>query len=224
LGIRHSNRVQLQGLSPQLFQSYLSYLLGDFVWLLIAKDAEGNTVSCPSWHQLLSYEYQIRKKCYSLMSSTAATFSDCLKTAWNDPIIKERFFTTPLAYSATAPKAFNHGTAFAQAGLSAAALPPPPPGKGQGKGALRRAKKQIAKLQKGKGKGTGKSPRPDKCAFQDPTTGESICFGYNNPAVKCRDSSCKRAHVCGLCFLKHPMYNCGGNAVRGAGETQGQGD
>ena len=42
LGLRHSNRSQLHGLSPQLFHSYLSYLLGNFVWLLIAKDAEGN--------------------------------------------------------------------------------------------------------------------------------------------------------------------------------------
>ena len=62
LGMRHTNSKELQGLSPQVFQAYLNYLLGDYVWMLVAKDPEGRTVSCPSWLQLLSYEYQIRKK------------------------------------------------------------------------------------------------------------------------------------------------------------------
>ena len=40
LGMRHSNRQDLKDLDPQLFQSYLAYLLGDYVWNLVARGQE----------------------------------------------------------------------------------------------------------------------------------------------------------------------------------------
>ena len=74
LGMRHTNRAELQGMTPQLFQSYLNYLLGNYVWMLLAKDPLGRTASCPSWLQILSYEFQIRKKAYSWMAAGKGTF------------------------------------------------------------------------------------------------------------------------------------------------------
>ena len=38
------------GLDPQLFQEYLAYLLGDFVFGLCAKDQDGNVLVSPLGH------------------------------------------------------------------------------------------------------------------------------------------------------------------------------
>ena len=220
LGMRHTNRRELQGMSPQVFQSYLNYLLGDYVWMLVAKDPQGRTVSCPSWLQLLSYEYQIRKKAYALMNSGKGTFAECLPVAWNDPIVKERFFTTPLAYAASAPSIQSQGNAFEQAGLVADA--PEPVGKGPGRGKRLRLRKLALKQQeKGKGKGKGKVPRNrGRCAAMTPD-GRPVCFNYNDPENKCKRSNCPFVHLCGICFQKHPLYACSGNAgIPPGGETR----
>ena len=221
LGMRHTNRKELQGLSPQVFQAYLNYLLGDYVWMLVAKDPEGHTVSCPSWLQLLSYEYQIRKKTYAMMQAGKGSFAECLPAAWNDPIVKERFFTTPLAYAAAATGIHSQGNAFAQAGLVAdAEAAATPPGKGRGKKKLK-LKQLGLKQEKGKGKGKGKGTRPrGRCQAQTPA-GEPICFGYNDAEKKCANRICPFKHVCGICFQKHPLYACGGNGdAAPGGETR----
>ena len=44
-GTRHSNRNDLKSLDPQLFQSYLADLLGDYVWNLVARGPGGEAVA-----------------------------------------------------------------------------------------------------------------------------------------------------------------------------------
>jgi hypothetical protein len=66
LAMRHTNRTFLQGMTPQTFQSYLTYLLGDFVYQLTGRNAEGHTIAAPSWNQLLVYELEIRKRAWRL--------------------------------------------------------------------------------------------------------------------------------------------------------------
>ena len=125
-----------------------------------------------------------------------------LKAAWNDPVIKERHFTTPLAFQASV-QAANPGT-------FGTPLPPGVPipagqkrqlgadagGKAKGKGAKGRGGKDTG----------GKTARP-KCAAATPT-GEAICFRYNSPK-KCKSSGkkCSFAHVCGYCFLTDPVHS-----------------
>ena len=41
LGQCRANRQELQGCNPQPFQAYLDYLLGEHVWDLVARSAEG---------------------------------------------------------------------------------------------------------------------------------------------------------------------------------------
>ena len=47
VGRRHTSHAELQGLSPQGFQTYLNYLLGDRVCDLAARDANGGSVARP---------------------------------------------------------------------------------------------------------------------------------------------------------------------------------
>ena len=109
LALRHSNRPQIQGTTPQLFHAYLGHLLGEFVYQMVAKDSGGRTLACPPWNQVLLYEYQIRRKAYSLMANTNKNFTECLKEAWQDPVIKERYFNTPLAWTSSSTSKVTAG-------------------------------------------------------------------------------------------------------------------
>ncbi len=57
---QQTHRSYLKGLSPQLFQEYLDYLLGDFVYGMCGKDGRGNPLAAPPWNLLISYENAIR--------------------------------------------------------------------------------------------------------------------------------------------------------------------
>lgn len=203
LGIRHTNNPALQGLVPQDFEDYLSFLLGEFVWGLTGRSADGNTVALPSWAQLIIYEYQIRRAAYRLVEE-GSTFKDALKQSYKDAVTKERYFTTPIALSSSQkrPYAFNDmpDGSSQKKGKS----------KGAGKGG-----KSGGKGRKGNGKPSGK-PEGKKHDF---------CYAYNNSWERCKNKNCKFKHQCMKCGGNHPVYNCT-NAEAGAkqgGETQGKG-
>ena len=224
LALRHSNRTYLQGLSPQLFSDYLEYLLGDFVWTLTARSAEGHTLGAPAWAQVVSYEWQIRRKAYCDMQKSGINLRDALTAAWNCPITKERYFTTPLALTSTMgnkrgpdPQWPGQGRGQGSGGGSGGGR-----GQGQGRG------KAGGRGRKGGGKGGGKGRKGGKgggkggCAARTPD-GQMICFAYNSEEG-CKLGQCNFLHVCGLCFAKgHPLYQCSGNGGRLPGETQGKG-
>jgi hypothetical protein len=203
LGMRNPNRAYLQGLTPQTFQAYLSYLLGDFVWQLTGKSSEGMTVAKPSWQQLLIYELEIRKKTWRTVYTSGATFAQALESTWKCPVTKERYFTTPVALAALSrPLVSNSSDAQYS----------------QPNNVLK--KNKAGKAGKGKaGKGNGKS-RVTKsgCATRTPE-GKTVCFGYNSSNTKCKNRSCHHQHVCGKCFGKHPMYGCTNTGA--PAETQG---
>ena len=109
IALRNTNRPAIQNCTPQDWEDYLQYLLGDYVWNLVGKNADGSTVACPSWNQLLVYELAIRKKMYNDMTSHGLPLRTSLRNAYNCPVTKERFFTTPVALSSInkRPLAFN---------------------------------------------------------------------------------------------------------------------
>ena len=119
-----------------------------------------------------------------------AEFSAALKTAWEDPVVKERCFTTPLAtmharLSRTSgkaePLAKRTGTSKAK-------------GKGGGK----------AKGKAGKGVG-GK--RSALCESMTPE-GKRVCYAFHHEGCQ-KTSACRFEHVCGACFKKGvPMQEC----------------
>lgn len=80
--------VYLKGLGPQLVQEYLSYLLGDYVLSLVARDAAGRAIASPPWGLILSYEQEIRKATMNRFAQGRSVDS-ALRSAWADPLLKE---------------------------------------------------------------------------------------------------------------------------------------
>ena len=189
LGMRHSNRTFLQGMTPQTFHSYLSYLLGDHVYQLTGRSAEGHTVAAPSWSQLLVYELEIRKKAWRLTFSDNAvsnTFAKCLDDACKDTVTKERFFTTPVAFSALSRPTRTVFTGNEDTW------------KGRGKGKYGG---------RGKGKKGDKGGKGSKWRHSKTPDGRSICFGYQENSCK-KGSGCNYVHVCGNCLGTHAAADC----------------
>jgi hypothetical protein len=213
LGFRHTNRSELDGLTPQLFHDYVSYLLGDFVFNLMARNPAGEPVSAPAWSQVLHYELSIRKHAWKLVEDKSLTFAAALKAAMNDPTVKERHFTTPLALQAAAAGPAKRTWASSQEDSTSEAK------KGK-KGNTKGSKKDKGV---GKGKHHGATTTPD---------GQPICFSYNAKGSRCTHAQCKFAHCCSICFGAHPAFKCKGRAegsneaagsgIGGQGETRGK--
>jgi hypothetical protein len=202
LGLRHTNRAWLQGMTPQLFNEFLSYLLGDFCYNLVGRSADGRTVLTPSWSQLLIYEFQIRKKALQEMVAQKGTFAQCLKSAWKDPVTKERYFTTPLALSVGG-------------GLKRVYQ-----ADGAGESSSSKGKGKKGKKQKGQGKGKKGATNKSGCKPRTPD-GRLICYAFNDRTGGCKNAKCSFLHVCGSCFGDHSMQKCPGNSQKP--ETAGSG-
>ena len=99
LSLRRTNRHELQGITPGLFEKYKTNILGEHVLGLQAKDMAGDTVAKPPWLLVMSYEHAIRKAAAKLVNESGCTipFADAQGQAWKDPTVKELNFTTPLA-------------------------------------------------------------------------------------------------------------------------------
>ena len=184
-----TNRAYLAAITRQLFQEYLDYLLGEHVYGLGASDAHGNTVGAPSWDLVISYEHAIRSKAIQLVRK-GEVFRKALHRAWEDPLTKERNFTTPLALEAVTRR-----PAAGHASLE-------PPRKAQ---KAHRAKGKGSGEGKGSNSGGGKGGKRHKglggtsgCSKSTPE-GKYICYSFNG-IVGCKISPCKFAHVCGKCF------------------------
>ena len=235
IALQHTNRGELQSLTPQFVHTYCSYLLGEHVYQFIAKDEQGLTVASPCWGLVLSYEFAIRKRAYRRMAETQRSFVDLMKESMLDPVTKERFFTTPLAISTAAggkrievttekkrnASDMENGYYREEGGRGRT--------KGKGRGGRGRgggSNNSRGHGSKSRGKTGDKPQMPKGCAAKTPD-GKPICYGYNCPSTRCRKKDCTFVHVCGLCFGRHPMYACDGKKKwqpsAPAGETQGSG-
>ena len=190
--LQQTHKQYLKGLDPQLFQEYVNYLLGEHVYGLVAKDSSGSSLAGPSWPLVLAYDQAVRSKAIQLVRKGAA-FKDALKTAWEDAVVKERNFTTPLCLESVQKRPWPG------AGSSDWTAPPPPKfpkGKGKGKG-------------KDKGKGPkGSSLHAAAGGVNKTPDGRNVCFRFNQEGGGCK-TKCRFAHVCGVCFKKDvPMFRC----------------
>ena len=219
LGMRHTNRAYLQGMTPQVINKYLAYLLGDHVYNLTGRSADGYTIGAPTWAQILVYELEIRRKAWDQIArGSVNTFAEELENAYKDVVVKERYFTTPTALSSVQ----SGRTRVQPDGEDTAAKDTKKKKKGgNGKGGNKVV--QTAKNQKGGkgGKQKGATGGATGCPARSPS-GIRMCYGYNDPDVKCTNKRCPflTGHICGLCFQKRPMYGCPGRTT-GAGETRG---
>ncbi len=205
ISYQQTHKQYLKGLSPQTFTEYMSYILGEFVLGLGAKDAAGNSLAYPSWSLVISYEHAIRNKAISLVKK-GALFKDALRTAWEDPVTKERFFTTPLCLESSRKRpAETHSE-----GHRYEPAPRYTPGKNSGKGTGKNSGKSTGKNRatkkerKNQGKGSGKA---SGCASKT-NDGQNICYRFNGEQG-CDTTKCPFVHVCGVCFAKGvPMHSC----------------
>ena len=187
IALKHTNRMELQGDYGRVFEEYKDYLLGEHVYGLNARDAEGYTIAAPPFKLVLAYEKAIRKDAARRMNQEGVAYPVALKQAWRDATTKERHFTTPLALSAKRPAPAHAG----------GGEPPQKKQKGEQKG--------------GKSKSKGKGKQMAGCASHT-ADGKPICYRFNTPGEKCKEKKCKFAHVCGICFSSaHTMYQCGSN-------------
>ena len=194
----------LQGMSPQDWTKYLDYMLGPCVHRLHARDGFGNMSSSPSWSLVLSYDQEIRRKMAKLMSDDSVAIAEALAKAFADPVVKERYFTTPLALSSASSSSSRK--------RPAEVLDLPRPAHVD-IGKFNRGNRARKGDGKAKGKGKDKGDRGSKgaqrqgCAHSTPD-GRQICFSFNEKASPCTRSECKFLHVCGRCFADHPLYQC----------------
>ena len=186
IALKHTHRPELQGEYVRTFEDYKDYLLGDHVYGLNARDAEGLVIAAPPFKLVLAYERAIRKEAARRMNQEGAVFTTALKAAWKCPTTKERHFTTPLALQAKRPT---------------------PPWRAQETQGPAKKPKQEAK---GGQKGAAKVKALPGCATHT-KDGQPVCFRYNTPGEKCKKAKCRYAHVCGICFAEsHPMFQCSG--------------
>jgi hypothetical protein len=207
ISFHQTNRSSLVGLSPQLFQQYLAYLLGEHVHGLLLRDGRGTEIQAPAWHLLITYEFSVRKKATDLMRR-GTPFAHALRQAWECPMTKERYFSTPLAMDTVArrpipqqPRYQPQEPAFKKPKIEEE-------GKGAGKG-----KKSKTQRKKDRQKLNGKTSQAKSAASEytgkrvNPD-GKPMCFKFNSSAG-CLDAKCTFQHACGGCF-KHnvSMKNC----------------
>ena len=149
-----------------------------------------------SWELLLCYEHEVRNE-MSMLLLKGLALDAALRAAWSDAVVKERFFTTPLA--------------LAHLKRAAPEGPPSYPPGGLSKKARAAVNKSAGKMDsKGKGAGKGAGKNAKKCKFKT-ADGEDICFAFNDAKKGCnKGKECRFSHVCGMCFKAIvPMGQCG---------------
>ena len=163
---------------------------------MFVRDEFGNTVGGPPWNLVLSYEHEIRREAVRETERKGTLFRDALLAAWKDPIIKERYFTTPLSLKRSRATSSSSANDNYQDQHKVARVDQDKGNtKGTGKGT-------------GKGKTKGKGGSKDgNCKAKTPD-GKLICYRFNNEAESCTKAKCNYLHVCGRCFKDHPLFRC----------------
>jgi len=213
-GSLHTHRHYLRDATPALFDKYVGYLLGKFVLGLVTVGPPGSPVAAPSWLAVLHYDFEVRKAAMNNLLS-GATMAEAMQKAMDDPVVRERSFTTPLALahlkrgapstevSADRPtKKQRQQTAAAEKKRAAEQTG----GQGGGQVGQVGGKGDKGKGKNGKGKGAGKVD--SRCATKTPD-GKPICYSYNTRGGGCTRPKCIFEHVCGICYTPgHGAYNC----------------
>ena len=141
---------------------------------------------------MLQYEHRLRREAFKLVNRGESTLGEALIKVTKDPDLKEAYFTTPLALTASeSPTKFQKTSQEGNYDWS-----PRPKGKGKGK------------FQQNKGYGKGfKSSGPkgkhgDLNLVSQTPDGRDICFAFNSQGC---NGKCGRVHVCRVkgCYADH---------------------
>ena len=198
--LKFPHRAVLRDISPNLFNKYADYLMGEHVMGLKAKDASGEVVAAPTLELVLSYDYQVRKFMAKAMNE-GSTMIRALEDGMKDTSTKERYFLTP----ATLEAASASKGAPAEVRLKSRS----PRRIEESGGGGRSSWSQRSKGDKGrKGSGKGKT-KGGKTLHSRTPDGRDICYAWNNKDQRCR-FNCGRVHCCQICFGNHPAHSCKG--------------
>ena len=96
--LKHPDRPELRGIDKDLFDRCKDYILGEYVYGLRSSEESGSHAPL-----VLSYEHAVRKWACKQMAQRSISFGDSLRESWEEPAVKERHFTTPLALYAKRP-------------------------------------------------------------------------------------------------------------------------
>ena len=203
MAARYRAKSWLHGLTPDPFNRFVDYILGEKVYniQIPSLQGEGSQRVKPDWSIILGYEHKLRKEAFKLVVRDGHTLADALHLVIRDADLKETYFTTPVALRAA----------------MSANLDRPPTSKWQRtdykgynehKGFFKGHKGKWGKGDKGgKAKG-GKGGEVRKefqglqLAWRTPD-GRELCFGYNSGSC---DGKCNRVHQCRVkgCYGDHP--------------------
>jgi len=207
----HTHRPYLKDATPAMFDRYVGYLLGRFVLGLVSQGPPGTPVSSPSWAAVLHYDHEVRKQAMRYLL-TGSTLGEAFQKSMDDPVVRERSFTTPLALSHLKKGRTEEEGSWGQPGVGKrarkAAAKAAAAQKGKGQGAGQGESKGKGDKGKSKGEKKGGFKGAGKCASKTPE-GKPICYAYNSGAGGCQRKPCGFEHVCGVCFKAgHGAYNC----------------
>ena len=206
--IKHPDRETFKHLTAQTWNDILEYLLGPKVYGY--KSGRGVRLS---WDDLLSYEFEIRKRAMRRVNAQGETIASALKEAKGNDELRSLFFTLQLVTSGTRPQAQPSNRDRSRSPKSSTREDAK--GKGKDKG----------KRFKGKGKAKGSSwndsgltPAQHEAArlYNDLKKKGRIDWkhGKRNKCVRFNKLTCERgehcenAHVCMGCGGSHAYPDC----------------
>ena len=195
------------GLTMDLWSQYVNWLLGEDVYDNVVKDTVGNIVYRPSWHILLEYELQVRKRAFHQVNNSGVTIAQALKDAMMHQPTSIKYFTTPVSLAAGAAAAGSkrsRGSPQPSRPAVGMAADAAAPAQGEGQGWWdNKYSKKYKKGDKKSGRGNGGSWRGGESAKTP--DGRAKCFKYQRGACT---GACDRVHVCLVCNGQHPANQC----------------
>jgi hypothetical protein len=196
----------------EVWNDHLEYILGDKVMGREVKDTDGTVTKVPSWQLVLGYEYAIRNKACVLMNegnkgsgNKPFDVASALMFARECPELRQEEFIEKLQLQSSrgASSSGLQASGYENHSKLRAKATQKPFMEKRNNNKSRLNAKAKAKQVKGKGKGKGNGLPKNNLATSH--EGKQICFAFNNKGCK---GPCDRAHVCQICFGKHPLSQC----------------
>ena len=191
---KHSSRMWLKGMTPQVWLDHLEYILGDQIYGLKV-EVMNSTIEAP-WLVVMHYEHAVRKFAVRAMMFDNLSLADSMIAARKDGPTKERHFSTPVSMAASVSKQATQKRV-------------PDEGEIPGRKNFKKLKGKGKGGKEGKGGKGGKEGKGGKGTHYPHTKtpdGRLICFRFQDGT--CTSKKCNYVHVCAKCLAQHSMAEC----------------
>eukprot|EP00435_Cladocopium_sp_Y103_P067848 s408_g30.t1 len=193
MSAKFKSKQWLSDLKYEHFQKFIDYILGVNA---IKVPLDNQQVAMrPSWALVLQYEHRLRREAFKLVNRGEKTLAEAIVQVTKDPDLKEAFFTTPLALTASeTPSKFQKNNNNGNHDFG---------GKSKGRTKGKNSFASYKGASKGGTKGfNSKGKHGDLQLVSQMPDGRDICFAYNSQGC---NGKCGRVHVCRVkgCFGDH---------------------